>query len=75
MTWKLVNILAIIIAITGTYLMYHFGPKENSQTFLYRREEMEEVSKKDQFKNKMVRTGMLLLFISFLLQLVVIIFS
>ena len=67
---KAINITSIILGIIGTYMMYHFSPKANSQTYLYRDEEMKYLRKRDFFKNRMVRLGMLLLCISFLLQLV-----
>ncbi len=65
---KILNIVGLVIGLIGAYLMYHFTPKANSQMILYRREEMKELLKKDQFKNRMVWLGMFLLFISFLCQ-------
>jgi hypothetical protein len=50
--------------------MYRNAPPVNSQTFLYRDEEMKEKIKKDIHKNKMSRYGMFLLFIGFFLQLI-----
>lgn len=73
-TVKSLSILGLIIGLIGTYMMFHFTPKADSRTILYRdRKEMEEVMKKDHFKNKMVRLGMLFLFISFLFQVVALI--
>ena len=64
------NIIGLIINMVGAYLMYRNAPPVNSQTFLYRDEEMQKIIKRDKFKNKMSRNGMLLLFIGFLVQLV-----
>lgn len=65
---KILNIFGLLIGLIGTFIMYNFTPKTNSQVVLYRREEMEKIRRKDQFKNKVVRLGMFLLFISFLCQ-------
>jgi len=64
------NLIGLIINMVGAYLMYRNAPPVNSQTFLYRDEEMQKIIKRDKFKNKMSRNGMLLLFIGFLVQLV-----
>lgn len=64
------NLIGLIINMVGAYLMYRNAPPVNSQTFLYRDEEMKQIIKRDQFKNKMSRYGMLLLFIGFLFQLI-----
>lgn len=68
---KILNIASIIIGIIGTYFMYYYSPKMNSQVYIYRDEEIREIRKRDIFKNKMVRLGMFLLCTSFLLQLVI----
>jgi len=64
------NLIGLIINMVGAYLMYRNAPPVNSQTVLYRDEEMQKIIKRDKFKNKMSRNGMLLLFIGFLVQLV-----
>lgn len=59
----------MVIGMTGAYIMYHFSPKTDSRTVLYRdREELMQVMKKDKFNNKMVRYGILLLLVAFLFQ-------
>ena len=62
------NLTGLVINMAGAYLMYRNAPPVNSQTFLYRDEEMKEKIKKDKHKNKMSRNGMLLLFVGFLFQ-------
>jgi hypothetical protein len=64
------NLIGLIVNMAGAYLMYRNAPPVNSQTVLYRREEMQQIVKRDRFKNKMSRYGMLLLFIGFLFQLI-----
>ena len=64
------NLTGLVINMVGAYLMYRNAPPVNSQTFLYRDEEMKEKIKKDKHKNKMSHNGMLLLFIGFLFQLI-----
>lgn len=59
---NILNLTGLIVNIIGAYLMYHNAPPVNSQTFLYRDEEMKEKIKKDKHKNKMSRYGMFLLF-------------
>jgi len=62
------NLSGMVVNMAGAYLMYRNAPPVNSQTFLYKHEEMQQIIKKDKYKNKMSRNGMLLLFIGFLLQ-------
>ena len=64
------NLTGLVINMVGAYLMYRNAPPVNSQTFLYRDEEMKEKIKKDKHKNKMSHIGMLLLFIGFLFQFI-----
>jgi len=64
------NLAGLIINMVGAYLMYRNAPPVNSQTFLYRDEEMQQIIKRDKFKNKMSRYGMLMLFVGFLFQLI-----
>ena len=63
-----INLIALFIGIMGSFLMFYFSPVVNSQMYLYRKEEMERIRKRDAHKNKMVRRGMFLLLISFALQ-------
>ncbi len=67
---NILNFIGLITGMAGAYLMYHFTPKANSRTFIYTRTEQEVITKKDVYKNKVVRFGMLLLFVGFLLQVV-----
>ena len=60
------NLTGLVINMVGAYLMYRNAPPVNSQTLLYRDEEMKEKIKNDKHKNKMSHIGMLLLFIGFL---------
>ncbi len=66
---NILNVTGLVIGMAGSYLMYHFSSKVDSGTWLYQREELEELKKKDAYKNKMVRFGMLLLAIGFIFQL------
>lgn len=62
------NILGLIVNMVGAYMMYHYTPKASSQVVLYTFAEAEQIRKKDLRTNKMIRLGMLLLFIGFILQ-------
>lgn len=53
----------------GAYMMFHFTPKLESRFFLYTDAEYKNMQKKDLYKNKMIRLGMFLLFIGFIVQL------
>ena len=64
----ILNLLALLISIAGSFLMFYFTPETNSITYMYQREEMERIKKRDARKNKMVRRGMLLILIGFVLQ-------
>lgn len=64
----IINLLALFIGIIGSYIMFYFSPVVNSQTYIYQREESKRIQKRDDHKNKMLRRGMFLLLISFLLQ-------
>ncbi len=64
------NLIGLVINMVGAYLMYRNAPPVNSQTFLYKREEMQQIVKRDKQKNKMSRYGMLMLFVGFLFQLI-----
>ncbi len=68
-TWAdSLNLLVLFINITGSFLMFYFYPETNSIKYLYRKEELERIRKRDARKNKMVRRGMLLILIGFMLQ-------
>jgi hypothetical protein len=69
-TQNIFNLIGLVTGMSGAYLMYHFTPKISSGTFLYQEAELREKEKKDAYKNKMVRNGMLLLFIGFIFQLI-----
>jgi hypothetical protein len=66
---NILNVTGLSVGMIGAYLMFYFTPKADSGTWLYQREELEELRKKDAYKNKMVRFGMLLLAIGFVFQL------
>jgi len=67
---NIINVTGLVVGMIGAYLMFYFTPKADSGTWLYQEEELEELKKKDAYKNKMVRLGMLLLAIGFVFQLV-----
>lgn len=66
--------MGLAAGMVGAFLMYHFTPKADSGTWLYQEAELKERKKKDAYKNKMVRNGMLLLFVGFLFQLSALLF-
>lgn len=63
-----INMIALIIGMIGSYLMFHFSPEVNSKTYIYSKAENNTNMIKDNHKNKMLKRGMLLLFIAFILQ-------
>lgn len=69
------NFLGLIINMAGAYIMYHYTPKIDSRFFMYSDEEYNNMYTKDLHKNKMVRRGMFLLFIGFIIQFVAVIIS
>lgn len=74
-TIDIINIVALLINIAGTFLMFYFSPVINSQTYLYNRSELPDIRERDARKNKMVKRGMLLLLIGFVLQAIAIFFG
>jgi hypothetical protein len=64
----ILNLIALFISMAGSFLMYFYSPNVSSQTIIYRKVEMERINKRDAHKNKMLRRGMLLLFIGFIIQ-------
>ena len=66
---NILNVSGLVTGMAGSFIMYHFSSKVSSQVVLFRREEAQQLHKKDVFKNKMIRSGMLLLFIGFAFQL------
>jgi accessory gene regulator protein AgrB len=64
----ILNLLALFISIAGSFLMFYFSPETISIKYLYRKEEMERIRKRDARKNKMVRRGMFLILIGCVLQ-------
>jgi hypothetical protein len=63
----ILNLLALLISMAGSFLMFYFSPEVNSQTFVYD-DEQQEIIKSDARKNKLTRRGMLLLLIGFVIQ-------
>lgn len=75
-TQNILNLIGLIINMAGAYMMYHYTSKIDSRLFMYTDEEYIKLHKKDLHKNKMVRLGMLLLFIGFIFQFaILLIFS
>lgn len=72
---NVINLLALLLSITGTFMMFYYSPVINSQVFLYRKSELENIKKSDAYKNKMLRFGLILIFISCLLQAIAIFFN
>lgn len=67
---NILNLIGLIINMTGAYMMYHYTPKINSGIYFYQEAEYKKMEEKDRHKNRMVRYGMFLLFIGFVLQFV-----
>ncbi len=65
---NILNLIGLIVNMVGAYLMYHYTPKLQSQFFLFTEGEYQKMKQQDVHKNKMIRLGMLLLFIGFLFQ-------
>lgn len=70
-----INLLAMVVSIAGSFLMFYYTPLVNSQLYIYKRAEMEDIRKRDSKKNKLQRVGMFLLFIGFLLQAIALFLS
>ena len=71
MTLKdVLNLIGLILNIIGAYMMYRFSSKVNSQTILYTREEAEAIRKRDSYRNRLIRIGMLILSIGIITQLI-----
>lgn len=68
--YKILNISALVISMLGTFLMFYYSSKVDSRLFFYQEGEYKDMHRKDNRKNKMIRFGMLLLFIGFSLQLI-----
>jgi hypothetical protein len=64
------NLAGLIINMVGAYMMYHYTPKVVSQTYLFTDSEQNKMREQDVKNNKMIRLGMLLLFIGFIFQFV-----
>ena len=67
-TQNIFNLVGLIVNMIGAYMMYHYTPKVSSQLVMFTREEAAAFRKKDLYRNKMIRFGMLLLFIGFVFQ-------
>lgn len=68
----LINLIALLLSVTGTYIMFYYSPVVNSQVFLYRKIEMQNIKKRDNNKNKKIRFGLLLILIACVLQAIAI---
>lgn len=68
----IINLVALFIGIIGSYMMFYFIPKIDTQLYIYQKQELEQLRKKDARKNKMIRCGMFLLLIAFVLQAIAI---
>ncbi|MES3017444.1 MAG: hypothetical protein V4721_06685 [Bacteroidota bacterium] len=75
MIQSILNGIGLCIGIAGTFIMYFFTPKEDSSTYLYTDDEMEEMRQRDKSNSTKVRFGMFLLLISFLFQLAALCFK
>ncbi|WP_317897780.1 hypothetical protein [Aurantibacillus circumpalustris] len=64
----ILNLVALFFSITGAFMMFYFTPDINSILIMYKKVEESKIKKRDAFKNKMMRRGMLLLLIGFILQ-------
>jgi accessory gene regulator protein AgrB len=64
----ILNLIALFISMAGSFLMFYFTPDINSILIMYKRVEVPKITKRDAFKNKMMRRGMLLLLIGFIIQ-------
>lgn len=64
----ILNLLALLISMAGSFLMYFYSPDVSSKLYVRMRAEMPTIEAKDRYKNKMIRRGMLLLLIGFILQ-------
>jgi multisubunit Na+/H+ antiporter MnhB subunit len=67
-TQNILNLAGLVINMIGAYMMYHYTPKASSQIFFY--SDKEQPKQKDIHNNKMIRFGMFLLFIGFIVQLI-----
>jgi hypothetical protein len=69
MNWStLLNLSGLVVNMAGAFIMYYYSSKVSSSIFIYTDAEMKRHKEKDLFKNRMIRFGMLLLFIGFLVQ-------
>ena len=64
------NVTGLIIGGLGALFVFINSPKIESNTYIYRRDELKELTKKDKRKNNIGRFGMLMVAIGFALQLV-----
>ena len=67
-----INLIALLLSVVGTYIMFYYSPVVNSQVFLYKKIEWENIKKRDNSKNKKIRLGLLLILIACLLQAIAI---
>lgn len=64
------NLIGIVFSIIGAFMMYKNTPKVNSNNIVFSKKEAEKKQAIDMAKNKKIRRGMFLLFISFTFQLI-----
>ena len=62
------NLIGLFIGMVGSYLMYANSSKVQSGTYIYTNAELIEMQRKDRRKNTLIRRGMLMIFVAFLLQ-------
>lgn len=67
---NILNLVGLVINMIGAYMMFHYTPKVSSQTFFYSDKEQPKLKQKDVHNNRMIRFGMFLLFIGFIVQLI-----
>jgi accessory gene regulator protein AgrB len=67
-----INLIALLLSVVGTFVMFFYSPVVSSQVFLYRKIEMQNIKKRDNNKNKKIRFGLLLILIACLLQAIAI---
>lgn len=71
---NLFNLVGLALNIVGAFIMYWHTPKVNTQSVLYLKSEMEQIRKKDADKNKMIKTGLILIFSGIIFQIVPLIY-
>ncbi len=67
---NLLKIIGLFINICGALMLFFATPKVNSETAIYSEKESPQMERKDLLKNRVKRSGALLLFLGFLCQLI-----